>query len=216
MKKIGSVLIVLMLLGLCACGQVNYRDKVVTEKNFTTIFKEENDLTEEENELIVLATTQYMFDPSGMYNKKISDIIEEGRILKRSKEEANKKPENMLKTIKNEFVTKLWNDVFCDISWYVAEGTNSVGEEMDIEYTLNKASRLMEKRDEYNNYIENLDDEKYSQVKYIWGKLLAEIDRMYDRIKNETPRAKDSTYEFNTGSFDTYSEDFGDEIKNIK
>lgn len=213
-KKI-VILIILCIMAFSGCAEKDYKETEITAQNCFTIFKQENNLTDEEKEYINLATATYIFEPSGMYGKTVNDIIEEGKIIKINKDIEANKPLNKLKTIKNEFVTELWNEVFCDISHYINSGTNSTGGELDIEYTIRKADNLMLKRDEYNNYIENLSDNEFAEIKYIWSKLINEIDTLYAKLKNKTPSANDSTYEFSIGNLDTYSDDFGKELKKI-
>ena len=213
-KKI-VILTILCIVAFSGCAEKGYKETEITAQNCFTIFKQENNLTAEEKEYINLATATYIFEPSGMYGKTVNDIIEEGKIIKANKDIEANKPSNKLKTIKNEFVTELWNEVFCDISWYINSGTNSTGGELDIEYTIKKADNLMQKRDEYNNYIENLSDNEFAEIKYIWSKLINEIDTLYAKIKKETPLANNPTYEFSIDNLDTYSSDFDKEIKKI-
>lgn len=176
-------------------------------------------MTDEEKTQLATGALKYAFNPSGMYGKKVKDIIEEGKKASLSgiaDDLTNDTVKGKLKTIKNDFVTKLWNDVFCSISWYVAYGDQYQSGDIDIEYTINKADTLMKQRDEYNDYVNSLQGEEYTQIKYIWGKLIGEIDRMYARIKEETPRKADKTYEYSTGNFDEYSDDFGEEINKLE
>lgn len=213
-KKI-VILTILCIVAFSGCAEKDYKETEITAQNCFTIFKQENNLTDEEKEYINLATATYIFEPSGMCGKTVNDIIEEGKIIKINKDIEANKPLNKLKTINNEFVTELWNEVFCDISHYIVRGTNSTGGELDIEYTIRKADNLMQKRDEYNNYIENLSDNEFAEIKYVWSKLINEIDTLYAKLKNKTPSANDSTYEFSIDNLDTYSDDFGKELKKI-
>lgn len=215
MKKI-IILTIICVTVFSGCAKKDYKETKITAENCFTIFKQENNLTEEEKKYINLATATYIFEPSGMYGKTVNDIISEGKLIKENKDIESNKPSNKLNTIKNDFITELWNEVFCNISWYVVNGTNSTGEELDIEYTIRKADNLMGKRDEYNNYIENLSGDEFSEIKYIWSKLINEIDTLYAKIKKETPVANDSTYEFSVDKLDTYSSDFAKEIKKFK
>ena len=214
MKKL-LILTMFCIAIFSGCAEKDYKETKITAKNCLTIFKQENNLTEEEKEYVNLATATYIFEPSGMYGKTVNDIIEEGKIIKANNDIEANKPSNKLKIIKNEFVTELWNEVFCDISWYINSGINSTGGELDIEYVIRKADNLMQKRDEYNNYIENLTDNEFTEIKYIWSKLINEIDTLYAKIKKETQSANNPTYEFSIDNLDTYSSDFGKEIKKI-
>lgn len=214
-------LVLIVIIAVIIVKSFNYKNKTITASNFETVIKEakNSNLNDEEKTQFAIGVLRYTFNRSDIYGKKVKDIIEEGKnsntmdIANNSTEDTQK---GKLKTISNDFVTEIWNEVFCNISFYVATGTNSTGGKLDIEYTINKADNLMKQRDEYNDYINSLEGEEYSQIKYIWEKLIGEIDRMYSRIKEETPREKDNTYKFDTGSFSEYSKDFKNEIDKLK
>ncbi len=217
---IGVVLIIIIVLIIVLTSSKNYKNKTITENNYETILEEAKNanLTDEERTQLMAGLLKYTFNQSGIYGKKVKDIIEEGKSsdLSDLKSDLNDNTvKGKLNNISKDFVTEIWNDVFCNISWYVKYGTSSTGENLDIEYTLNKADNLMSKRDEYNDYINALEGEEYSQIKYIWEKLIGEIDRMYARIKEETPRKEDKTYEYSTGNFSEYSDDFKKEIDKL-
>lgn len=222
-KRILIVLIFLIIIGVIATiivNSMNYKNKTITASNYEVIINEakNSNLTDEEKAQFASGLLKYAFNPSGVYGKKIKDVINEGKnsnIMNMGNDLKEDTVKGKLNTISNDFVTEIWNEVFCNISWYTHGGTNSIGEKLDIEYTINKADNIMKKRDEYNNYIKSLEGEEYSQIKYIWDKLIAEIDRMYARIKEETPRANDSTYKFDKGNFSEYSDDFKNEINKL-
>ena len=220
-KIIGAVaILIIVILVAIIINTVNYKNKTITVSNYETIVSEvENSkLTDEEKRQFARGLLKYAINLNEIYGKKIKDIIEEGKnsnILDVSNNKIEETPKDKLTTISNEFVTEIWNEVFCNISHYVVRGTSTMGKKLDIEYTLNKADNIMKQRDEYNNYILSLEGEEYSQIKYIWERLIKEIDRMYARIKEETPRAEDITYKFDTGNFSEYSDDLKKEINKL-
>ncbi|AFS79205.1 putative lipoprotein [Gottschalkia acidurici 9a] len=122
---------------------------------------------------------------------------------------------NKLNEINNYIVGDLWNEGFCDIDSYLKIGKNSVGKTMDIDLTLTQLDESMSKKPEYDTYINGLEDEKYSNLKMIWGKLSSEIDRLYGLIKAKKPTANASDYEFDTGLFSQYLNAFSDEISKL-
>lgn len=212
--------VLVIVVSVIVVNSNNYKNKTITAANYETVIGEakNSNLTEEEKTQLAAGLIKYAFNPSSMYGKKVKDIIEEGKnsnLLNMSNDLTENTVNGKLKTISNDFVSELWNEVFCNISWYVGQGTDSTGGELDIEYTINKADNLMKQRNEYNDYIVALEGEEYSQIKYIWEKLIVEIDRMYNTIKEETPRGKDNTYKFDTGNFSEYSNDFKDEINKL-
>ncbi len=229
MKKIFNIIfcIILCALIMTGCGEKPYREQEITSKNYTTIFRGENDLTEEEKEYVNLATMQYAFTPDGMFGKTVNDIIEEGKLIKadkEKKEEERKKaeeerenlPENKFVTIQNEFVTELWNELFVNISSYIYDGTDCMGREFDLERAMKKAEKAMEHRDEYNEYVKALDDSKYADLKEVWNNLLNEIDNLYAQIKNNPPKATDTTYNFSTDKLSNYMDDLEDALDDLK
>ncbi len=114
----------------------------------------------------------------------------------------------LLKEVKNFYVSKIWNKGFCDISWYIAEGTNSSGGEMDINFAIEQLDKAMEEKLEYDKKIEQLDDEKYSDVKSTYKKLSDETDKLYQNIKNEPPVANNENTTFSTSLFTQYADAF--------
>ena len=224
MKKkkiiVAVVIFIIVVIIVITINSLNYKNKTITASNYETIISEAKNtkLTDEEKTQFASGLLKYSINPNAMYGKKVKDIIEEGKnsnILDVSNNKKEETTKDKLRTISNEFVTEIWNEVFCNISHYVARGTDTMGGKLDIEYTLNKADNLMEQRDKYNDYIVSLEGEEYSQIKYIWERLIKEIDRMYTRIKEETPRAEDITYKFDTGNFSEYSDDLKKEIDKL-
>ena len=120
-----------------------------------------------------------------------------------------------LSEIDNWLIGKIWNDGFCDISHYISTGTSSIGETLDIDFTLDQLGIAMEKKSEYDSFINELNGEEYSQVKSIWNKLSSEIDTLYDQVNETKPVAKDSNNTFDTGKFVQYRDAFSDAINGL-
>lgn len=104
----------------------------------------------------------------------------------------------------------IWNDGFCDIYHYIESGTNAVGDEMDIDFTVSSLKLAMEKKDEYNSFIHSLDDSVPEQAQLInaWDKMIEQTDILYQKVISETPRPSDETYEFSTDLFKQYFDSF--------
>ena len=129
--------------------------------------------------------------------------------------EASSKEKDKESSIKLTDVAKwatgdLWNDGFCDIYHYVESGTNAVGDDMDIEFTVNNLKLTMEKRSEYDAFIHTLDDSVPEQAQLIsaWDKMMEQTDILYQKVLSETPRPADETYEFSTDLFKQYFDTF--------
>jgi hypothetical protein len=113
-------------------------------------------------------------------------------------------------------ISDIWNEGFCDIGWYVSMGTNSIGGTMDIDFTISQLEIAYGKKKEYDEFISNLDENEFANVKNIWKKLSIEMDVLFNKLKCETPIANSSDYNFDTGKFDQYMNAFSDAIYKIK
>ncbi len=112
----------------------------------------------------------------------------------------------------------IWNDGFCDISHYIEDGKNSVGETMDIEFTISNLSIALEKKSQYNDYVMSLDDSssQVGQLQNAWAKMCEQIDVLHNQITAETPRPADFSYEFDAVLFKQYYNSFYDLCMEIR
>lgn len=120
-------------------------------------------------------------------------------------------PSDMLSEIQNFVISDVWNDAFVDISWYISSGTSSTGESLDVDFTVEQLAKTMDKKKEYDNYMADLGSE-YDSLKKVWTKLSTEIDRLYDIIQKNPPKANDTTANFDTGIFNQYKDAFEKEV----
>ncbi|GGF66989.1 hypothetical protein GCM10010912_09960 [Paenibacillus albidus] len=120
-------------------------------------------------------------------------------------------PREMLNEIRNFVVSDVWNDAFVNISWYISSGTDSTGGSIDIDFTVEQLAKTMDKKKEYDSYMENLGSE-YDSIKKVWTKLSTEMDRIYDFIQKNPPKANDKNVKFDTGIFTQYLEAFEKEV----
>ncbi|WP_068777721.1 hypothetical protein [Paenibacillus sp. FJAT-26967] len=123
--------------------------------------------------------------------------------------------ESKLSEISNFVTSSIWNEGFVNIGWYKNSGTGSTGEKIDIDFTIDRLGKAMEKKAEYNTYIQGL-DAKYDNVKQVWAKLSNEADILYKQLKESKPQANDKSYKFDTGLFKQYSEAFKDDVRALK
>ena len=114
-------------------------------------------------------------------------------------------------------VGEIWNDGLCDISWYVENGTSSVGGELDIDFLLDNLKYAYEKKPKYDEYMKSLDTSIGNQAQLVnaWNKLSEQIDILYSKVSTEKPRPKDDTYDFSTDLYKQYFEKFNDLIRDI-
>lgn len=119
-------------------------------------------------------------------------------------------PEAQLQEI-SSYLTELWNDGFVNISWYASRGTNSVGDTIDIELLVERLGKTVEKKEEYDTYIAELGEE-YDEIKSIWPKLSAEIDKLNDQLQTKLPEANVDYPDFDTGLFKQYNDVYDESL----
>jgi hypothetical protein len=81
----------------------------------------------------------------------------------------------------NWLVGDIWNDGFCDLSYYYEDGTSSTGAELDAEFAIDRLTKAYEEKSKYDNFVENLSDE-YEELKGVYAKVSPEIDALYDEV----------------------------------
>ena len=134
--------------------------------------------------------------------------LEEDNGFNESYSEDNKDTSDMLYEVDSFIIKDIWNNGFCDISYYISSGTNSIGQTMDIELKMKELKASMSKLKEYNDYITGLEDNIYSELMYVWDKLYIETNSLYDSIKDKMPTANDADANFDVGLLYQYVEAF--------
>lgn len=121
-------------------------------------------------------------------------------------EESNtsKDPADVLWEINDYVIGDLWNDGFCEISYYLEDGKGSYGQEIDIEFTKSQLEKAMNKKAGYDEYIAGLDNH-YSDINEVWNKLSSEIDLLYQQVQS-------GATSLNTDLFKQYSDAFSDMV----
>ncbi|QNK60953.1 hypothetical protein H7F31_32225 [Paenibacillus sp. PAMC21692] len=122
--------------------------------------------------------------------------------------------ESELMEITNFLVGEIWNDGFVNIGHYAHSGTDATGQTIDIDFMIQQLGKAMEKKAEYDTYIQGLDS-KYDEVKQLWTKVSGEIDTLYKKLQVNPPKANDEEYEFDTGLYQQYKEAFSDEVDSL-
>lgn len=121
-------------------------------------------------------------------------------------------PDALIREVYDWYVSDIWNVGLCDIRDYMNEGTSATGEELDIEFTMTNLKKAMEKIDSYNEAMQSLDDDKYSDVKYTWSKMYDEIMRNYDLIKDAEIKPNDPIEGYNTEKLAQYHDKFFEQM----
>lgn len=119
--------------------------------------------------------------------------------------------DNKIVDIYNWTSESVWSKGFCDICWFVACGTDSCGENMDIEKTVANVKKALKKKNQYNKFMSNLQGKKYKKVKTIWKTLYREMGKLEKIIDKEMPRHSEDYY-FPYEKFDNYLGKFFDVV----
>ena len=77
---IGVVLIIIIVIIIVLTNSTSFKNKTITKNNYETILEEAKkaNLTDEEKKQLMAGLLKYTLNPSGIYGKKVKDIIEEG------------------------------------------------------------------------------------------------------------------------------------------
>lgn len=221
-----------------------YKQQVVKKDNFMEIMnKAEEELKEDERYYLSYIVLKNLTSADELYGNTVNELIKKGKAemkkdgytiekFKKELSEFNNNTNNALSEfnqsgevkkqdelsklmeINNEFVVGIWNDLFCDVDHYLEGGKDSIGQEFDYDRAMKKADKIMLKENEYNEFINGLDDE-YSEIKDLWNKLLPEAKKLYNKVKQEKPKAMDKNYDYNVEIYREYMYDFGDLVYDI-
>ncbi|TCN00739.1 hypothetical protein EV294_101188 [Paenibacillus sp. BK033] len=140
---------------------------------------------------------------------KVEQAFKDAGIQTDTSTQSDEKPtvESTLMEIKNFVIGEIWNEGLVNIGHYAYDGTDATGSTMDIDFMIQQLSKSMEKKAEYDIYIQGLDS-KYDEVKQLWTKVSGEIDTLYKKLQDDPPKAKDTEYQFDTGLYEQYSDAF--------
>ena len=83
--------------------------------------------------------------------------------------------------LNNWLVADIWNDGFCDLSFYYRSGTGSTGGELDAEFSIQRLTKAYEEKEKYDAFVDGLSEE-HEDFKSVYAKLSAEIDYLYDEV----------------------------------
>lgn len=120
--------------------------------------------------------------------------------------------QDFLFEIRNWTGVDLWNDGFCDLSWYYGRGTSSTGGSLDAEFTITTLSRAIEKgMTEYRPFIEGL-EEDYPYLLEYFDMMMTEASSLIETAStygDSTPKP------FDVGIFKQYNAAFEEELGQV-
>ena len=125
---------------------------------------------------------------------------------------AEKSDLDKISEVNNWLSGDIWNKGICDMSWYYTNGTNSVGETMDADFTIEQFKKAYAKRAEYDAIMNDVSDE-YSDLKEYYSKIMGQVAILYSQII-----AKGTNRDGNgldTGLYNQYYEAFDDRFSEL-
>lgn len=127
----------------------------------------------------------------------------------------SKKLNSKLIDVYNWACEDIWNKGFCDIGWYVNEGTDSCGEPLDLDKTIARLKKSLQSKEKYNDFMNKLQGKKYKKIKKTWKTMYRQMGKLENIIDNEKPRhSKD--YKFPNGTLGDCVWTMWDEIYDLK
>ncbi|MDT3427789.1 hypothetical protein J2Z22_003365 [Paenibacillus forsythiae] len=194
----------------------DYTDKEGGKNKIVLIEGEKSSVPK--SELIILIKNNKIGWATGPSNKETFDVIrkEFAHPIPSSSpaESAVADTKEKLKEIRNFTISDIWNSGFVDINWFIGSGTNSTGESMDIDFAMEQLGKTMDKKKEYDQYVEGLPSE-YDSLKSIWTKLSGEADRMYQQLQTTPPKANDKNGNLDAGKLNQYLEAFDKAVSEL-
>jgi hypothetical protein len=138
-----------------------------------------------------------------------------------SSDDANVSPEDKLDEIYDYVIDDLWNDGFRIVDNYVTVGNDENGNKISsktIDNTLLKLKDTMDKKVDYDSFIQSLEDKEYDDVREKWKTLSDEADLVYIGVRAKKLVANDKSPKVNPMDFDLldqYVDDFTDAIDSL-
>lgn len=198
MKKQIAILLSIVLLSTAIpnnyCMAYTNNDNKLNYKKMTMYVKETRRLSIDAKGVVKWSTS----------NPKIATVSKNGKVIAKNTGKATitatikkknyncnvnvvkkSKINSKLQTIAGWVIGDIWNDGFCDISWYISEGTDSCGRTMDLDETLDLLADALAHRKSYNSFINSLNGNKYKKVKKYWKSLNKKILELQDRVYNK-------------------------------
>lgn len=99
--------------------------------------------------------------------------------------------------VTNWLTSDIWNDGFCDLSWYVKTGKGSTGQDVDVDKIISNLNENMKLKDKYDKFIKSQSDDDLIKA---WEDTMAELEPLYKQICSEKP-VNDGKYVLNTDNF---------------
>ena len=105
-------------------------------------------------------------------------------------------------------VEDIWNGCLCNIVSYINAGTDVNGEDYDINAGIERLGILLQDDQGYGDFIENLDDTLYRDIKGSWQEAVGAANILYEQLKESVPDAVAYDYSLDTAAFEAAMDRF--------
>lgn len=109
---------------------------------------------------------------------------------------------HVLRNAVHYIVDDIWNQILCNIVSCINAGTDVNGEAYDIDAGMAELDERLKEKEQYDTYIEALDDVNYSEIKEVWQSLTDACNALVTELKEENPEPVDFDYIPDTTAFE--------------
>ncbi|MGN0204684.1 MAG: hypothetical protein ACI4BB_09075, partial [Coprococcus sp.] len=101
---------------------------------------------------------------------------------------------HVLRNAVHYMVDDVWNGILCNVVSCINAGTDIKGEEYDIASGMAELDELLKEKEQYDTYIDALDDVNYGHIKNGWRQLTDACDALIQELKEKQPEPVDFDY----------------------
>lgn len=148
----------------------------------------------------------------GQPSNSTSEPVTESASVATTEAETEETNSISLMDVRNWVVSDIWNKGFCDFSHYEADGLDSTGSEIDIDFAFSRFQKAYEKKPIYDEYMNSLSASN-ENLKEVWNKLSSEMEKLYEHYKNGVTQGAAPA---STDLFDQYMTAFLEDIDSLE
>lgn len=115
----------------------------------------------------------------------------------------NQDTKETLYDLYNWLVKEIWNNGICDMTFYYTNGTDSTGDTMDAEFTLEQFEKAYAKKAYYDKLVISLSD-NYADIKNTYSKVSTELEVVHAEIQKRG--ATTPSQGFDIGKYEQYAD----------
>ena len=160
-----AVIIIVIIIAVLIVNSMSYKNKTITASNYDTIINEakNSNLTDEEKAQLTSGLLRYVLNPSGVYGKKIKDVINEGKNIVGNIANNNNNTKNNSDTRTMEEFVQKFKDNGCEIDLEEKPVYSFIGANDGVIFYLNNSPVKIYKYSSEESYNSALNT--YSEMK---------------------------------------------------